>query len=113
MNKTLPKAQRTRGWSSAYQGNFFRSCHKFLQSYTNFDQFSSSESRPSNNFKMQTNIDILTKLKFQNLTKPCFRISTKIKVHNLRKRQQQNTYQTSASKSSISKSRPNLKAKKI
>ena len=28
--KTLPKAQRTRGLSSAYQSNFFRSYHKFL-----------------------------------------------------------------------------------
>ena len=27
--KTLPKAQRTRGLSSAYQSNFFRSFHKF------------------------------------------------------------------------------------
>ena len=29
--QTLPKAQRTRGLSSAYQSNFFRSCHKFLR----------------------------------------------------------------------------------
>ena len=29
-NKTLPKAQRTRGLSSAYQSNFFRSSHKQL-----------------------------------------------------------------------------------
>ena len=28
--QTLPKAQRTRGLSSAYQNNFFRSYHKFL-----------------------------------------------------------------------------------
>ena len=28
--KTLPKAQRTRGLSSSYQSNFFRSYHKFL-----------------------------------------------------------------------------------
>ena len=28
--RTLPKAQRTRGLSSAYQSNFFRSYHKFL-----------------------------------------------------------------------------------
>ena len=27
---TLPKAQRTRGLSSSYQSNFFRSYHKFL-----------------------------------------------------------------------------------
>ena len=27
--KTLPKAQRTRGLSSAYQSNFFWSYHKF------------------------------------------------------------------------------------
>ena len=28
--KTLPKAQRTRGLSSSYQSNFFRSYHRFL-----------------------------------------------------------------------------------
>ena len=28
-NKTLPKAQRTRGLSSTYQSNFFGSYHKF------------------------------------------------------------------------------------
>ena len=35
--KTLPKAQRTRGLSSSYQSNFFRSHHKFLpKSWSNF-----------------------------------------------------------------------------
>ena len=29
--ETLPKAQRTRGLSSSYQSNLFRSYHKFLQ----------------------------------------------------------------------------------
>ena len=37
LKKTLPKAQRTRGLSSAYQSNLLRSCHEFLQkSYSNF-----------------------------------------------------------------------------
>ena len=31
--KTLPKAQQTRGLSSAYQSNLFRSYHKFLHKY--------------------------------------------------------------------------------
>ena len=30
LKKTLPKAQRTQGLSSAYQSNFFRAYHKFL-----------------------------------------------------------------------------------
>ena len=36
-NETLPKAQRTRGLSSAYQSNLFRSYHKFKhKSWSNF-----------------------------------------------------------------------------
>ena len=41
----------------------------FTSSYTSLDQISSSESRPSINFKIST--------------KPSFRISTKIQLHNL------------------------------
>ena len=51
--KTLPKAQRTRGLSSAYQSNFFRSYHKFLHK--------SSKSRPSTNFKISTKHQHLNK----------------------------------------------------
>ena len=51
LKKTLPKAQRTRGLSSAYQSNLFRSYHKLN---TNLDQISSPESRPSINFKIST-----------------------------------------------------------
>ena len=42
--KTLPKAQQTRGLSSAYQSNFFRSYQKFLHK--------SSKSQPNTNFKI-------------------------------------------------------------
>ena len=52
-SKTLPKAQRTRGLSSAYQSNFFRSYHKFLHK--------SSKSRPSTNFKISTKHQHLNK----------------------------------------------------
>ena len=39
--KTLPKAQRTRGLSSAYQSNFFRSYHKLLhKSWSNIFRIS-------------------------------------------------------------------------
>ena len=62
--KTLPKAQRTRGLSSAYQSNLFRSYHKFTQilikfHFQNTDHTSTSKSRP--------NIGISTKLKIQNI----------------------------------------------
>ena len=67
MKQTLPKAQRTRGLSSAYQSNFF-----ITSSYTNLDQ-TSSESRPSTNLKVSTkyqqnvNLKILTKIGLHNL----------------------------------------------
>ena len=49
--QTLPKEQRTRGLTSAYQSNFFRSYHKFK--YKSWSIFS-SESRPIINFKIST-----------------------------------------------------------
>jgi len=61
--KTLPKALRTRGLSSAYQSNFFRSYHKFLQnSWPNL----SSESWPRLNFITTWSISSKT------MTKPRF-----------------------------------------
>ena len=83
--KTLPKAQRTRGLSSCYQSNFLRSYHNF----TNLDQISSSESRLKNQFLNQTSASPIN-LKFKISTKHSFRIATKIQLHNL--------YKTSASK---------------
>ena len=56
----------------------------------NLDHIPSSESRICINKKSQPNISISTKLKFKILTKPSFRISTKIQLHNL--------YKTSAAK---------------
>ena len=85
MNRTLPKAQRTRGLSSSYQSNFLRSYHNF----TNLDQISSSESRLKNQFLNQTSASPIN-LKFKISTKHSFRIATKIQLHNL--------YKTSASK---------------
>ena len=65
--KTLPKAQRTRGLSSAYQSNLFRSYHKFKhKSWPNF-------------------LNISNKLNIQIFTKPSLRISSKIQLHNLHK----------------------------
>ena len=49
--KTLSKAQRTRGLSSAYQSNLMG---HITSSNTNIDQISSSESQPSINFKIST-----------------------------------------------------------
>ena len=55
----------------------------------NLDQASTSKSQP--------NISISDKLKIQNETKPSFKISTKIRLHNLYKTLQ-NTNQTPTSK---------------
>ena len=52
-NKTLPKAQRTRGLSSAYQSNLMGHITN-----TNIDQISSSESRQSIDFKISTKIQL-------------------------------------------------------
>ena len=64
--ETLPKAQRTRGLSSGYQSNFFRSYHKFSNNSLSdfiiiFSLNQASISKP------QSNISISTKLKLQNL----------------------------------------------
>ena len=87
-NQTLPKAQRTRGLSSSYQSNLLRSYHKFKhKSWSN----SSSESWLSINFSAKHQyLQISNKLKIKILTKPSFRISSKIQLHNL--------YKTSAAK---------------
>ena len=84
MNKTLPKAQRTRGLSSSYQSNFLRSYHEFKhKSWSNFI-FRISTKHQLQNFN-QTSASRLN-LKFKILS----RISTKIQLHNL--------YKTSATK---------------
>ena len=49
--ETLPKAQRTRGLSSAYQSTCLG---HITSSITDLDQISSSESLPSINFKILT-----------------------------------------------------------
>ena len=73
--KTLPKAQRTLGLSSAYQSNFFRSYHKF---WSNIFRISAKHQLQNLNqtsaFRRNLNLKILAK--------PSFRISTKIKLHN-------------------------------
>ena len=83
LNKTLPKAQRTRGLSSAYKSNFFRSYHKFKhKSWSNFifriltkHQFQNLD---------QTSASRLN-LTFKILTKPNFIFLTKVQLHNLYK----------------------------
>ena len=82
--RTLPKAQRTRGLSSAYQSNFFRSYLKFLHKSWSKFIFKISTKHQLQNFN-QTSASRLN-LKFKILS----RISTKIKLHNL--------YKTSATK---------------
>ena len=74
VNKTLPKAQRTRGLSSAYQSNKF--LHKSWSNSKIQNLNQTSAFRPNFNFK----------------------ILTKHQLHNLNKPQQQNTDQTSVSK---------------
>jgi len=78
-HKTLPKAQRTRGLSSAYQSNFFRSYHKFLhKSWSNIFRISTKHQLQNLNqtsaFRQNLNLKIFTK--------PSFRISTKVELHN-------------------------------
>ena len=78
--KTFPKAQRTRGLSSAHQSNFFRSYHKFLyKSLSNIFRISTKHQLQSLNqisaFRQNVNLKILTK--------PSFTISTKIELQNL------------------------------
>ena len=65
--KTLPKAQRTRGLSSSYQSNFFRSYHKFLQkSWSNLIFKISTKNQLQ--YRNQTSASRLN-LKFKILTK--------------------------------------------
>ena len=81
IKETLPTAQRTRGLSSVYQSNFFRSHHKVLhKSCSNFISRISIK-HELENFK-QTSAFCLN-LSFKILTKPSFIILTKIKPHNL------------------------------
>ena len=87
ISKTLPKAQRTRGLSSSYQGS-----SKFKQVQTqilvNFHLQNLNQALTS---KSQPNISNSTKFKVNILTKPSFRILTKIQLRN-------NLNQTSAAK---------------
>ena len=62
ISETLPKAQRTRGLSD------LDSLGHMINYYTNLDQISSSEYRPSINFQISTKLSkILTILQLQNL----------------------------------------------
>ena len=70
--KTLPKAQRTRGLSSFCQSKFLRSYHKFKHKSASTKNPNQTSASPQN-------------LKFKILTKPSFRISTKIQLHNIYK----------------------------
>ena len=99
ITKTLSKTQRTRGLSSSCQSNFLKSIRS---SNINLDHILFSESRLSINKKYQPNVSISSKLKkFKILTKPSFRISTKIQLHNLYKTSAANDEQSPASKSCL------------
>ena len=77
-----------RGLSSAYKSYLFRSYHKFKQkSWSNFI-FSISTKRQLQNLDQTPACQ--KSLKFEILTKPSFRISTEIQLHNI--------YKTSAAK---------------
>ena len=78
--ETLPKAQRTRGLSSAYQSNFFRLYHKFLHKFWSNIFRISTKHQPQN---LNQTSAFRQNLKLKILTKPSFRISTKIELHNL------------------------------
>ena len=102
--KTLPKAQRTRGLSSAHQSNFFRSYHKFSnKSWLDFIFIISTKQQLQNISQISAFRLILN---FKILTKRSLRISTKNNLHNLN----QGSAATSASKSCLRTSKfwPNL-----
>ena len=89
--KTLPKAQRTRGLSSTYQSNFFRSYHKFRIS----TKYQLQNLNQTSAFRQNLSLKSQPRLKFTATTK----------------HQQGNTDQASASNlawTSTSKSWPNL-----
>ena len=92
--KTLTKAQRTRGLSSYHKITVHSSKILNILQFPNTDQALKLKSQPD--------ISISTKSKVKIFTKPTFRILTKIQLRNLNyKHQQQNTDQTSASKSRL------------
>ena len=102
--ETLPKAQRTRGLSSAHQSNFFRSYHKFSnKSWLDFIFIISTKQQLQNISQISAFRLILN---FKILTKRSLRISTKNNLHNLN----QGSAATSASKSCLRTSKfwPNL-----
>ena len=102
--KRLPKAQRTRGLSSAHQSNFFRSYHKFSnKSWLDFIFIISTKQQLQNISQISAFRLILN---FKILTKRSLRISTKNNLHNLN----QGSAATSASKSCLRTSKfwPNL-----
>ena len=87
--KTLPKAQRTRGLSSAYQRNKFLAKSWSNSKIQPFDQTSTSKSWPNIHFITSPSLSskILTKLQFQKfrlnfnfklLAKPCAQSLNKI-----------------------------------
>ena len=102
--QTLPKAQRTRGLSSAHQSNFFRSYHKFSnKSWLDFIFIISTKQQLQNISQISAFRLILN---FKILTKRSLRISTKNNLHNLN----QGSAATSASKSCLRTSKfwPNI-----
>ena len=79
--KTLPKAQRTQGWVHITSLQF-----TVLKSWSNYDfRISIKHYKPQN-----LNQTSASRLKLKILTKPSFRILTKMQLHNL--------YKTSAAK---------------
>ena len=86
--QTLPKVQRTRRLSSSCQTNFLKSYHKFKhKSWSHLQNLDKASTKNLNLTSSPLN------LKFKILTKPSFRISTKIQLRNL--------YKTPASKSCL------------
>ena len=76
--KTLPKAQWTRGLSSGYQSNFFRSFHNFSKKSWTYIIFIISTKQQLQQFRLNLNFKIFTKCSFS--------ISTKNNLYNLNQR---------------------------
>ena len=97
IRQVFKHCQRHNG-PEGYQSNFFKSYHKlFHKSWSNIFRISAKHQLQNLNQASAFWRNLNLKL----LTKPIFRILTKIELHNHMKHQQQNNDQTSASKSCL------------
>ena len=83
-DKTLPKAQQTRGLSSGHQSNLFRPYHKFSNKSLSDFIFSTIFSTKQQLQNLNQISALRLNLNFKILTKRSFRMSTKDNLHNLK-----------------------------